>query len=69
MYKRQGEIVLSVKDDGIGFEPDAVDTKVHHGLIGMRERTYALNGKLVINSNIGKGTITTVSIPIPKEDD
>jgi len=69
LFIEEGEIVLSVKDDGIGFEPDAVDTKVHHGLIGMRERTYALNGKLVINSNIGKGTITTVSIPIPKEDD
>ena len=69
LFIEEGEIVLSIKDDGIGFEPDKVDTKKHHGLIGMRERAYALNGKLVINSHVGKGTITTVSIPLPTEED
>ncbi|MEI6184950.1 MAG: sensor histidine kinase, partial [Bacteroidota bacterium] len=69
LFVEEGEIVLSVKDDGIGFEIDKVDTITHHGLIGIRERVHALNGKLVINSQLGKGTITTVSIPLPKEDD
>jgi len=62
-----GQVVMSIEDDGIGFEIDKVDTKVHHGLLGMRERAFALNGTLNIKSEIGNGTTTTISIPLPAE--
>ena len=62
-----GQVVMSIEDDGIGFEIDKVDTKVHHGLLGMRERAFALNGTLNIKSEIGNGTTTTISIPLPSE--
>ena len=61
------QVVMSIEDDGIGFEIDKVDTKVHHGLLGMRERAFALNGSLNIKSEIGKGTTTTISIPLPMD--
>jgi len=35
--------------------------------LGMRERAFALNGILNIQSEIGKGTKLTVSIPVPQE--
>ena len=62
-----GHIVLSITDNGVGFDIDKVDTKMHHGLLGMRERAFALNGILNIQSEIGKGTKLTVSIPVPQE--
>jgi len=62
-----GHIVLSITDNGVGFDINKVDTKMHHGLLGMRERAFALNGILNIQSEIGKGTKLTVSIPVPQE--
>ena len=64
LYIQAGEITLSIEDDGKGFDIDKVDTKLHHGLLGMRERAHALNGKLTIDSIIGKGTNTSVTIPL-----
>ena len=65
LYIRNNIISLVILDDGIGFEIDKVDTKLHHGLLGMRERVNAVNGRLSIDSEPGKGTSTTASIPIP----
>lgn len=57
-------IELKINDNGIGFEIDKVDFTQHHGLIGIRERVLSLNGTLNIMSKPGKGTFTTVSIPL-----
>jgi len=61
------DVSLKIQDNGKGFEIDKVDTKLHHGLLGMRERVIALNGLLTINSEINIGTNTTVSIPTNDE--
>jgi len=66
LHKTEENIVLSIKDDGIGFNTDIVDTKMHHGLLGMRERTFALNGTLSIESILGSGTAIIASFPIKK---
>ena len=65
LYIKNNTISLSILDDGIGFEIDKVDTKLHHGLLGMRERVNAVNGRLSIDSESGKGTSTTATIPMP----
>ena len=57
-------IEMTIQDDGIGFELEQVDTKVHHGLLGMRERVYSLEGSILIESAVNKGTKITVVIPI-----
>ena len=62
------EIMLRIEDDGIGFEVDQIDTKVHHGLLGMRERVYLLNGTINIDSELGMGTTTTVTFALPKSE-
>ncbi len=33
------------------------------GLIGMKERAYMMNGELVIDSEVGKGTKVNLKIP------
>ena len=59
-----GFLHLQIKDNGIGFEVDKVDTKLHHGLIGMKERIKSLKGTILLESVIGKGTSKTVKVPI-----
>ena len=56
------KIYLSIKDDGKGFEVD--QQKQVAGLTGIRETVSSINGQLIINSAIGKGT--TVSVIIAK---
>lgn len=56
---------VHVTDDGSGF--DARDVPAgHYGLRGMRERVLALGGDLMIDSEIGRGTILKYKIPLPR---
>ena len=59
-------IYMRIEDDGIGFDIDNIDTKLHHGVLGMRERIKELNGQFTIDSTIGKGSTIIAIIPIPK---
>ena len=58
----QGEkICLTIVDDGKGF--DIKKQKQSFGLTNIRERVASINGDLVIESRIGKGTKLFVSVP------
>ncbi|MBI3168281.1 MAG: sensor histidine kinase [Chloroflexi bacterium] len=56
---------VRVTDDGAGFDARAMPAG-HYGLRGMRERVLALGGELTIDSEIGRGTILSYKIPLPK---
>jgi signal transduction histidine kinase len=56
-----GEIRLTLSDDGKGFEPSARHDGF--GLRGMSERVEAMGGQLSIQSAKGKGTIITIILP------
>lgn len=60
-----GQLILSVADDGCGFDPAGVVAGEHFGLVGMRERVAALHGTLDIDSAPGEGTRITVHLPLP----
>ena len=64
LNRHEDEVILSITDNGIGFDIKNVDTRLHHGLIGIRERVRYLKGSLDINSTSGNGTCTTVKIPV-----
>ena len=58
-------IRLTIQDNGIGFnEKEKIDSGQSLGLLGIRERVYALKGQFFINSDLGKGTILTVKVPL-----
>lgn len=61
-----GEVQLSVRDDGQGFDV-ALASKVSptggFGLIGMQERVRQLGGRLLIDSAPGRGTQVRASFP------
>ena len=57
-------LVLDIQDNGIGFVAEAIDTANHHGLLGMRERVYALNGIFSIETSPGNGAKIHAEIPL-----
>ena len=56
-------IHLKIEDDGIGFDPKSLSNQ-GFGLLGMQERCDRLDGNLVINSAVVKGTEITVTVEI-----
>lgn len=67
LTKEDQAIIMSVSDNGDGFDTTKVDILHSHGLLGMRERVYAMSGKLNIKTEIDKGTLVEVVIPFAKE--
>ncbi len=57
-----GPLVLEVRDDGHGFDVDAVEGGM--GLQNIRQRARALGGELAIESAPGTGTTLCVTIPL-----
>jgi signal transduction histidine kinase len=58
---------IQVEDRGRGFGTEAVlKTPRSSGLIGMRERTMLLGGRMTIESSPGSGTTITVELPLDK---
>jgi signal transduction histidine kinase len=61
---RQSDVyVLTVADDGRGFDPTRVPVK-SLGIQGMRERAEILGGRLDVRTRPGEGTTITVTFPI-----
>jgi signal transduction histidine kinase len=61
---QKGSVLLSLEDDGVGFDPEVVRGEGGLGLISMRERAHLVKGKLAITSQPGHGTQLTLSIPL-----
>ncbi|MGB8644362.1 MAG: sensor histidine kinase [Anaerolineae bacterium] len=57
-----GEVALSIEDDGQGFEPQAVAQGM--GLQGIRDRFLTLNGVLNIDSAPGRGAHLYGALPL-----
>ncbi|MEN6625814.1 MAG: PAS domain S-box protein [Candidatus Sumerlaeia bacterium] len=75
-----GQIVVTVSDQGRGFDPQAIQSKAGkeggYGLFSIRERLDLLGGRLAIDSEPGRGstlclyapmTITTEKIAVTEE--
>ncbi|OGX79964.1 histidine kinase [Exiguobacterium sp. SH31] len=56
-------IHIHVRDHGVGFVPSMIGQE-SFGIVGMRERIDLVDGSINIDSEIGKGTVVRMSIPI-----
>ena len=62
------EVLLSVRDNGVGFDPATIQNDKNgasFGLIGMRQRAEQLEGQLVVDSAKSDGTLVQLTIPTP----
>lgn len=57
-------MVLSIEDNGAGFDTSNVKSKKTLGILGMQERSSMMGGDYSITTTPGKGTIIVVSVPI-----
>lgn len=63
-----GAAVLTVEDDGTGFDADAVPRPTREGrlgLYGMRERAALFGGSLTVDTVAGQGTTVRATLPLP----
>lgn len=58
-----GEIVISLRDDGIGFDPGQV-RRFGNGLQNMKNRMQQIGGTYLLESAPGKGTLVRLTIPV-----
>jgi signal transduction histidine kinase len=61
----RGGALLSVADDGCGFDPSAPRERVSLGLASMRERVALLGGRIELHSRRGQGTRVSAWLPLP----
>jgi two-component system, NarL family, sensor histidine kinase UhpB len=70
---RDNEHVVSVTDNGKGFDPRSKSKqsprKGGFGLFSIRHRIERLGGRLEIESACGRGTTATVAVPVEAEPD
>jgi signal transduction histidine kinase len=59
-----GQLVLDVEDDGVGFDPEATDVRSRRlGLTSMEERAQRLGARLEVRSAEGAGTTVHLETP------
>jgi two-component system sensor histidine kinase UhpB len=58
--------MISVCDDGVGFDPEQRLGALQRGLADMQARTEAVKGMLQVETARGAGTIVTLTIPLPR---
>ena len=59
------ELVLRVRDQGGGFDPQMAEQAGSLGLVSMRERMRMVGGAAVVRPGLGKGTCVEARVPIP----
>ncbi|MBP1468178.1 sensor histidine kinase [Candidatus Chloroploca sp. M-50] len=69
LHLHQGNLLLSIRDEGPGFDPREVIRRAGReswGLTSMRERAELIGAHFVVTTRPGHGTEVTVSLPMVK---
>jgi PAS domain S-box-containing protein len=64
LYVEDDRLILTIMDNGRGFDPAAAKKKKTLGLLGMKERALMMKGAYEIDSQPGKGTSLRFSVPL-----
>ena len=67
LHAFDGQVALTVRDNGMGFDPSTVSDS-GFGLASMRERAAIALGRLAITSRPGDGTTVTLSVAAAPAD-
>jgi signal transduction histidine kinase len=61
IHRHDGELELTVGDNGVGFDPAAIR---QNGLAGLSDRFTALAGSVALDTRPGGGTVLTARLPV-----
>lgn len=64
LKRDEGRLILSVHDDGHGFDTTKLDERESLGLFLVRERAAELGGQLRVTSRAETGTLVTLTLPL-----
>ncbi len=64
LFVEDGRLILTIMDNGEGFDTAAAKKKKTLGLLGMKERMLMMKGTYDIDSQPGKGTQLRFSVPL-----
>jgi PAS domain S-box-containing protein len=64
LYVEDDRLILTITDNGKGFDPALAKKKKTLGLMGMKERTLMMKGAYQIDSRPGNGASLRFSIPL-----
>jgi len=65
----EDELVFQIRDNGRGITAAEIDAPQSYGLLGIRERLYPWNGRVVFEGAPGQGTRVIVRLPMPPKGD
>ncbi len=68
LKEQNDKIFLKIKDNGTGIGKEKTDSSESFGLIGLRERAYAIGGKLEIEGKENEGTVLSLVSPILRQE-
>ncbi len=64
LQKPGGNLLLTISDNGVGFNVKDAQGNKTLGLIGMKERALMMGGELTIESEPGKGATVILRVPV-----
>ena len=66
LYRIDGELLLSIRDDGRGITKEDQEKPQSLGLIGMRERVWGMHGDISVSSDEPPGTRIDIVLPLAR---
>jgi PAS domain S-box-containing protein len=64
LYRLNGELLITIRDDGRGIRAEDMEKAESLGLVGMRERVWAMNGEITVSSDEPSGTRIDIVLPL-----
>jgi signal transduction histidine kinase len=72
LFTASGQLALSVRDDGAGFDADAARRRAAAGaslgLVGMEERTALAGGSFELRTSPGHGTVMLATFALDRNE-
>jgi signal transduction histidine kinase len=64
LFRLNSDLLITIRDDGRGILPEDMEKAESLGLIGMRERVWAMKGEISIGADEPHGTRIDIVLPL-----
>ncbi|WP_322401369.1 PAS domain-containing sensor histidine kinase [Massilia luteola] len=64
LFRLNSDLLITIRDDGRGIRPEDMEKAESLGLIGMRERVWAMKGEITIGADEPQGTRVDIVLPL-----